>query len=173
MFDFFKKKSVSDADRQRLVREEQSSHVAPGTQIHFVPELIKDLKGDHKELLDLYGQIKKAFDARKYSQVTEKLKAFKMILTDHLLIENIRLYIYLGHSFANDEMNASLVKEFRSEMNQISKVVMNFLTRYEAIGVDKELAATFGKDLEEIGQALVERISREERTLYPLYLPSY
>ena len=93
-------------------------------------------------------------------------------MNDHLLTENVRLYIYLTHSFASDEINGDLVKEFRGEMNQIAKAVMAFLSRYETLGVDKELATSFGTDLEAIGGALVARIEREENTLYP-FMPYY
>ena len=167
MFNFFKKKNKTTEKNQQL------SHVAPGTQIHYIPDLIENLQEDHKELLTIFGQINTAFEAENYRFVTEKLKIFKMKLTDHLLVENIRLYIYLGHEFTQDEATSDLIKSFRSEMNQISKVVMSFLTKYETIGVDKGLAETFGKDLNNIGSALVERINREEHTLYPLYMQNY
>lgn len=167
MFNFFKKKNNKNKDVQ------QSSHVAPGTQIHYVPDLIANLQDDHKELLTIFSHINNAFEAENYRFVTKELKRFKQKLTDHLLVENIRLYIYLGHEFSQDEVTADLVKSFRREMNQISKVVMAFLTKYETIGVDKGLADSFGKDLGDIGAALVERIKREENTLYPLYMPNY
>lgn len=170
MLDFFRKKNSKSESH---VEEQQDFSSAPGTQIRYAPDLIDKLKGDHRVLLGTYGEIKVAFDTGDYTLVTEKLKAFKIGLMDHLLTENVRLYIYLAHSFASDETNGDLVKGFRGEMDQIAKVVMAFLTRYETIGIDKALAAPFGADLEAIGEALVARIEREENTLYPLYLPSY
>lgn len=169
MFNLFKRKSAVETHN----KPQQESTTAPGTQISYDPELIEKLKRDHENLLGLYGQIKAAFDAGKYPLVTEKLNTFKRALVDHLLIENVRLYIYLAYSFSSDEINDILVKEFRSEMGGIAKVVMAFLTKYETIGVDNDLAASFAKDLEAIGGALVARIEREEATLYPLYMPSY
>ena len=170
MFNFFKKKKGVSENRRE---EQQEVRTAPGTQISYAPDLIDKLKGDHQTLLAIYGEINAAFEAGNYTLVTDKLKAFKLALMDHLLTENVRLYIYLARSFAQDELNGELVKGFRGEMDQIAKVVMAFLSRYETLGVDKELAASFGKDLEGIGAALVGRIEREEGTLYPLYMPSY
>lgn len=169
MFNIFKKKSGSESHQ----KQQQESTVAPGTEISYDPELVGKLKNDHQALLGLYGEIKAAFDSADYPLVTVKLNEFKTNLVDHLLVENVRLYIYLGHSFASDEINNDLVKEFRAEMGGIAKVVMAFLTKYETIGVDADLAVSFGKDLEGIAGALVARINREEGTLYPLYLPAY
>lgn len=170
MFNFFKRKKDKSSD---LNSEQQERRAAPGTQIRYSPDLVGKLKDDHKALFTIFGQIQKASDSGNYPVITKKLKEFKIALTDHLLAENVSLYIYLGRSFSHDEMNDQLVKGFKSEMNQIAKVVMAFLTKYETIGVNKDLAATFDKELEEIGAALVERINREESTLYPLYLPNY
>lgn len=170
MFKFFKKQ---DSNAHKVKSSQQSTHVAPGTQIHYIHDLVENLHGDQKVLLDVFGKIKTAFEAGKYHKVEEHLKTFRHLLTDHLLTENVRLYIYLSHEFAQDEVTSDLVKEFKREMNQIAKVVMAFLTKYETIGVDKGLAESFNKDLNAIGQALVERMQREEHTLYPLYMPSY
>ncbi len=167
MFKFFTKNT------HKTAQNPQTNHVAPGTQIHYMPDLVNNLHADHKILINHFGEIKAAFGSGKFNKVEEKLKTFKHLLTDHLLTENVRLYIYLGHEFAQDEVTSDLVKEFKREMNQISKVVMAFLTKYETIGVDKGLAESFGKELNAIGKALVERIQREENTLYPLYMPSY
>ncbi|HFC30113.1 MAG TPA: hemerythrin domain-containing protein [Oceanospirillales bacterium] len=167
MFKFFKRQSSKTQSRQ------QSTHMAPGTQICYIPNLVENLRKDHKALLNIFGKIKSSFEAGKFRKVEKNLKTFRRLLTDHLLTENVRLYIYLGHEFAQDEVTSDLVKEFKSEMNQISKVVMAFLTKYETIGVNKGLSESFNKDLNAIGQALTERIQREENTLYPLYMPSY
>ena len=166
MFEFFKK-----SNKKNKIKKGTSA--APGTQIHFVPDLIDNLEEDHKILLTTFGQIKTAFEANNYKIVKQKLTQFRRALTDHLLTENVRLYIYLDHSFSADDMNGQLVRSFRSEMNDIAKAVMAFLNKYEKIDLNSPLASSFGTDLEHIGAALVERIKREENTLYPLYLPQY
>lgn len=50
---------------------------------------------------------------------------------------------------------------------------MNFLAKYEAIGVGSGLAGAFERDFALLGKMLRERIKREESTLYPLYEPIY
>ncbi|NIP74050.1 MAG: hemerythrin domain-containing protein [Gammaproteobacteria bacterium] len=146
---------------------------APGTDIRFDPDLINQLKGDHQALLKLYGEIKSAFDAQKYDTVAKKLGDFRSALQAHLLTENIRLYIYLSHMFKSDDINFELVRGFRKEMDGIAKAVMDFLKKYDAIGVDPKLAPDFAKDFAGIGEVLGARIQKEEKTLYPLYMEQY
>ncbi len=178
MFNFFgKKEAESPAKAGGETAQEKQGETqyknAPGTEIHYHPDLIENLKSDHKRLLGRYGDIKSHFEAADYEQVAGQLEQFKMDLQGHLLTENIKLYIYLDHMLANDEMNATLIKEFRREMDGIARVALKFLSKYEAIGVDKDLAPSFAKDFAEIGKVLVERIKREEEVLYPLYVSSY
>ncbi len=172
MFDFFKKKGDSKPAATAAPAAQQYN-TAPGTEIRYHPELVEQLKSDHQTLLGIYGEIQAAFDAGDYARVSEKLDAFRTGLQGHLLTENVRLYIYLDRCLASDETNSELIRGFRREMDGIAKVAMNFLKKYEAIGVDKELAGAFAKDFATIGQVLGERIQKEEQVLYPLYMPQY
>lgn len=169
MFGFFKRKKQPVP----APAEEVQAFRAPGTQIHYNPELVTQLQKDHQELLALYGKIKERFEQGDYKEVTHLLNTFRQALQGHLLTENIRLYIYLERSMDQDELNGDLVRGFRREMDGIAKVAMAFLKKYEMIGVDAELAKPFAAEFANLGQVLVERINREENTLYPLYLPNY
>lgn len=169
MFDFFKKKPQPQPEKAPATEY----GAAPGTEIRYHPELIDQLVGEHQALLALYGEIQNAFNQGDYGSVTEKLNTFRSDLQSHILTENVRLYIYLNRSLDSDETNAELIHSFRREMNDIAKVAMNFLRKYEAIGVDSDLAAPFAKDFATIGQVLVQRIKKEEQVLYPLYMPYY
>jgi regulator of sigma D len=152
---------------------EQQYSAAPGTGIRFDPELIGQLKGDHQALLQLYNDIKSAFEAQQYETVAARLNDFRTALQEHLLTENVRLYIYLSHMFKNDETNFELIRGFRKEMDGIAKTAMDFLRKYDAIGVDADLAPTFARDFATIGEVLGTRIQKEENVLYPLYMENY
>lgn len=172
MFGFFKNKS----NQEQATQSAQSGvphHTAPGTEIRYSPELVDSLKSDHHALLGLYGEIQADFENADYPNVSKKLEDFKGALQGHLLTENIRLYIYLDRSLANDPMNSELIRGFRKEMDEIAKVAMGFINKYSAIGVDEDLARHFGQDFATIGKVLGERIEKEETILYPLYMPSY
>lgn len=170
MFGFFKSKKSADETKEKAQEE---VHTAPGTQIRYSEDLIDSLQDDHQVLLKLYGEINEAFEEKRYADVSEMLVSFKGGLNAHLLTENVRLYIYLQHALANDPTSSELIHGFRKEMDEIAKVALNFLKKYETIGVDEDLAAHFANDFATIGKVLVERIEKEEATLYPLYLPSY
>jgi len=169
MFDFLKKKT--DAEPSQSGQSQFAP--APGTEIRYSPDLIPQLKNDHAELLALYGKIQESYAAGNYEEVSRQLDEFRSMLQGHLLTENVRLYIYLDRMLGRDEMNSELIREFRREMDGIGRTAMNFLKKYEAIGVDKELAGAFKKDFDAIGAVLGQRIQREESTLYALYLPNY
>jgi hemerythrin-like domain-containing protein len=168
MFGFFKKKSNNNE-----AAPQEEVHTAPGTQIRYSPELIDSLQQDHQTLLGLYGDINTAFEEKRYADVSAMLITFKSGLNAHLLTENIRLYIYLEHALVGDTISSELIHGFRKEMDEIAKVALGFLKKYETIGVDEDLAAHFAIDFATIGRVLVERIQKEENTLYPLYMPAY
>lgn len=170
MFDFLKRKKTVDKFNQDSPSEYKA---APGTDIHYDPELIKNLKNDHQELFSIYSDIKTLFENGDYAAVSKRLNDLRGDLQGHLLTENVRLYIYLDHMLRGDEANEELIRGFRKEMDDIAKTAMNFLKKYEAIGVDKDLAEVFSKDFATIGEVLTKRIKREESILYPLYMESY
>ncbi len=171
MFGLFKKKKANVSDTTDSTHYKGSA--APGTEIRYSPELIDSLQHDHKTILALYGDIAKAFKEKRYPDVSSMLDDFKSGLSAHLLTENVRLYIYLDRSLASDPTSSDLIRSFRKEMDDIAKVALGFLKKYETIGVDEDLAAHFAVDFETIGKVLVERIKKEENTLYPLYMPNY
>jgi hypothetical protein len=144
---------------------------APGTGIRFDQRLIEALTEDHRLLLDIYTAIDSARADRNLLTVQTRLEQFRMVLQDHLLKENVRLYVYLEHVLRGDPMSHQLMHEFRHEMDGIGRVVVGFLTKYRQIGIHPELEAEFSKDFAAIGEALVARIKREESTLYPMYAP--
>lgn len=145
------------------------SHTAPGTNIHFHPDLIGKLTGDHQLLLQLFGETRAAAVRGDAAAAAARLEEFRVALQSHLLTENIRLYVYLEHALAGDEQSGRLIHEFRHEMDEIGKVLVGFLGKYRQLAAQPEQAAAFAAELDGIGKVLVERIRREEGTLYPLY----
>jgi regulator of sigma D len=85
----------------------------------------------------------------------------------------VKIAIYLEHSLTSDMASSALVHEFRQEMNGIGQAMLEFLNKYKEIATRPDFAVPFGKDLESVGKVLVDRIKREEDTLYPLYFRVY
>lgn len=146
-----------------------TENVAPGTAIHFHPELVGKLQQDHQALLRLYTQTQTAARRGDVVQAARHLEEFRILLQSHLLTENVRLYVYLEHALAKDGSSRQLIRSFRHEMDDIGKAVVAFLNDYRDLARHPEFAQQFSEALEGIGKVLAERIRREEETLYPLY----
>jgi regulator of sigma D len=142
---------------------------APGTRIKHDPELIASLQADHQLLLEVFGAIGEAAAAGDLADAEKRLGHFRTLITDHLLKENVRLYVYLEHLLTDDAARHAQMQAFRHEMDAIGKAVVAFLGKYKAIASEPQLAEDFNRDLAAVGSVLAARIGREEATLYPMY----
>lgn len=142
---------------------------APGTHIGHDPALIPALKEDHRKLLTLFQGIIATSAGGDLANAQKLLAQFQTQLMDHLLKENVRLYVYLEHVLTNDPVSHEMMHGFRHEMDGIGRVVVAFLQKYRNIAAHPELAGALQQDLRGIGEALVGRIKREEDLLYPMY----
>lgn len=150
-----------------------ASSTAPGTAISFDPVLIGRLTQDHRHLVDIYKKIHTALEHKDVNGIRAGLLQFRDTLQAHLLLENVKLYIYLAHRLAGNEDSSQIVHDMRREMMGIGRVVMDFLRKYTEAPISPAQLPAFKTELDGIGAALVNRIEREEGALYPLYLPSY
>lgn len=165
----FKKHEKKDLEKR--LTEHPDTPIAQGTRIHYHPELIADLKQDHRDLLALHDEIQTRFETNDYETVAVKVGQFRADLQKHLLAENVLLYVYLGHVFADDEAKAKITQDFRFEMTKIGRFAARLLKKYENIDNEPDLVETFHSDFFYVGRVLGERIEREEQVLYPLYGP--
>jgi regulator of sigma D len=137
----------------------------------YDPDLIDGLQSDHRELLVMFSQISRAAEQGPYDGIPDQLTNFKTRLEAHLLAENYRFYGYLEEKLSRDSENATLIRDFRKEMNTIARQVVNFIKTWRQQGVTAETAPKFREELGQIGTILKHRIGREEQSLYPLYSP--
>lgn len=172
-FLFRKKELKHEAPPTPLAPVEPQHASAPGTHIGYNPDLVPHLHADHVMLGEIFIAIDNAFKAGDLATTVRHMNHFRVAIQAHLLTENVRLYIYLEHALAHDAASHALIHEFRHEMDGIGKAVLAFLSKYRELDTQPNLAVSFGSDLKAIGKVLVERIEREEATLYPLYLPAY
>lgn len=145
--------------------------VSANDGIAFDESLIGTFETEHQQLLKLFGAIKTAAEQNDFKLVQIRLKQFASILRGHLLTENVKLYVYLSKALANDPENKDIILSFRREMMQIGKVVNQFVTTYDRPLWSLDMQEHFLPELLSIGEVLVQRIEREENTLYPLYMP--
>lgn len=142
---------------------------APGTRVSYDPKLIGHFESHHKVLLDLFGKMMAAADAKDYNGIRVHMERFRKNLNAHLLEERVKLYSYLGGLLASDAQNNQVMMSMRKEMSDIGTEVFRFIEHYTENGVDENSLAAFKQRLGEIGNILIDRIGREERVLYRLY----
>jgi hypothetical protein len=157
--------------RSNSQEKKAEKQLIPGTELSFDPELISSLKSDHIRLLEIYSSISVLLDEGKADELAQPLEEFKALLREHLLTENLKLYVYLKYALVNDAKNLNIMIELRKDMQKIGKVVNQFLTRYSEFPWTDELKSSFPDEFYEIGSVLGERIEREEALLYTLYMP--
>ncbi len=141
--------------------------------LQYDPELIPKFKEEHRTLLAMFQDIKQASDIQNFAAAQKALQEFKLALNVHLLAENVRFYAYVRKGLASNVSDLATVNAFWKEMQGITKVVIQFLAKYETAPFTPEMRAAFGSELNAVGEALGQRIRREEEHLYTLYLPSY
>lgn len=146
---------------------------APGTRIGYDPLLLDQLRRDHRKILDLFAVTQSLLTSRDYAGVQRKLGEFRVMLQDHLLTTNTKLYIYVSRQLAEDSVYSSLINTVRREMLDNSRRIMDFLRTYCALRLDDNSSQMFQTELLSIGEALMQRVEREESSLFPLYQAKY
>ncbi|HLS05333.1 MAG TPA: hemerythrin domain-containing protein [Wenzhouxiangella sp.] len=149
----------------------EKKEYAPGTRISYDPKLIERFEGHHAALGKLLQGIVNSAERKNYSSIESQLKRFQSVLEQHVLEENVRLYVYLEKCLLKDEMNAQLSLDMKREMGEIGRKVAKLVRHYTEFGVDKDNVDKFLSDIKKMGGLLQERIDREENSLYTLYLP--
>lgn len=151
----------------------QGAGPKPGATLQYNPRLVPELLAEHKELFKLFDMMEAAHAAGQVAETASLLETFGGLTTAHILKEDFRLYVYLENALVSDPRTRTLVKQFHQEMDSAGKGILAFLAKYRAIAVNAEFPDGFAAELAELGSLLKDRIEREERILYPMYLPAY
>lgn len=158
---------------ERTARGPSTQPQAPGTRIGYDPLLIKRLKADHQRMMDVFTQAQSLLTMHDYDGVKRKLGELRIVLQDHLMTASVKLYVYVSRQLANDPVRTAVINQHRRDMLENSRLILDFLRTYGAARFDDAMAGLFQTEFLAIGAALVQRIEREENTLYPLYQASY
>lgn len=148
----------------------QPEQYAPGTQISYDAQLIPRFEGHHQSLLKLFGSLSEAAEKSDYASVATTLKTFLRVLDQHVLEENLKLYVYLEKCI-DDQHHQEMIHEMKREMGEIGHTVHAFARHHTQFGVNDQNIGKFREELRQIGEALKDRIQREEESLYTLYVP--
>jgi hypothetical protein len=143
-----------------------------GRPLRYDPSFIPQLMEEHRSLLLLFSEIRHTSQSRDFSAVQRALQKFQMALNLHLAVENANFYAYLRKNLKGNTPEHDTMTAFFEEMQEMGKVVSQFLRKYNYSDFTAEMQSAFSEELEQIGAALVSRINREEESLYKLYVPA-
>lgn len=164
---YFKQKQEKKSKPAVVVNHPKNS----GYTINYDPHLIQELEHEHSQLVDLYGRIwQEGFEKNDYAKTASLIAQFKSDFQAHLLTENVKFYVYLEQTLAKDKHNLDIVREFRTDMNEIANGVVKFCKKYQG-NFNIALIQQFKQDYANVGEVLTRRVSLEEKSLYVLYQP--
>ncbi len=164
---FFGKQATSVQNTNVPLREQQRQ-----SGINYDPELIPKLKEDHQALVKVYTDILNTYNTGNYALIPAMLNDLKLGLQTHIMLENVKFYVYLQQNWTDDAEIASFVADVRREMDTIARTAVKFVSKYNTPGAISAATATaFKEEFDTIGTVLTKRIQLEETRLYTLYMP--
>lgn len=172
MFKIFskaKKQATASSENDTLPIVTAQPIPSDGRTIRFDPNLVSALTDDHKSLVQIYVAIGNCVADEEFSFVPNLLRKFKTSFQSHVIKENVKFYVFLEQSLAEDEHSLVVVKDFRREMNAIASKVITFCNFYANTELTSNNLARFNEEYVQIKDALLHRIEREENDLYSLY----
>jgi hypothetical protein len=171
LMNFFGRKNQKEAREVTFGQKLVEQQVAPGTQLHYDGGLIGRLRNHHNTLLDLSTRAGETARASKFDETKKCVHKFRLLLNEHLLEKNLRLYTYLSCCLKADPDGLELTRDVRRETSGISRKATLFITHYTDAGITEENRAAFLDELAQIKGVLSDSFAREERSLYTLYQP--
>lgn len=122
--------------------------------------LIEVFKKDHSEIIDTLKEVRELGILSEEGQA--KLISVKESLLEHLKKEDDRLYPVLWKEAEHNKKLKELLDVFAKDMENVSKVVLEFFDKYSEEVVDSTITGAF----EELFAAFRNRIRNEEDILY-------
>ena len=122
--------------------------------------LIDEFKKDHLEIIDTLKEIKELGVLSEEGQA--KLISAKESLLEHLRKEDELLYPVLKKEAEHNEKLKELLDVFAKDMENVSRVVMDFFDKYSEDVIDSAVTDEF----EHLFAAFRNRIRHEEDILY-------
>ena len=164
-----KKKEEGKVESKSTQRSQKTANSS--LPIPYNSNLIKSFKSEHQRLLELHSNIINAAKIRDEQQIINNITQFSQEITKHLSEEFTDLYVFLEF-FATEHLpvEKETISNFRKEMEEIATTVMSIIHKHQAATLESnESFDELISDFNTLGGALVDRISREEDVLYPMY----
>ena len=159
-----------DKGRRKISDEDTTqSLVAPGTEITYKPTLIEKYRQDHKNLQTIFNETLTAVQLADSKNLLERLRDLQIALRKHLLDEELNLYIYLRHCYAQDKPKQELINKFKRHSKKVGVETFGFISKLSGEGYSISYDDAFFAELLEIGNKLDKLLEAEQAHLYPIY----
>jgi hypothetical protein len=132
-------------------------------------DLTSRFTDEHGELVAMFHLISSEAKAKEWDLVTASMKQFSKEFSDHILAEAVKCYVFMERGYVGDPEKVAIIRAFRKEMFAISKVVLTFAYSNSKLTSKRVLQAEFKRTWDYVGLKLLDRITREETMLFPLY----
>jgi Hemerythrin HHE cation binding domain len=165
-----RKSTIIEESNEAEVRDAPVLLKAAGITYH--PTLIDKLKDDHQELFAIYGRLCESTNDKRFVKIAEDLIFLRRAFTKHILVEDVRFYVYLENLLKELPNERNHVRTLKRDMAGISMAVSTFCEMWISTPVTTLNESVFGDHLLKIGNALTTRVELEEKTLYTLYVES-
>ncbi len=166
------------ASFKKILRKDNSSksntkspqYKTSTTFLNYDISLIGALESDHDQILTLYKKILQKAREKDFASLQLTLVEFATAFTNHIQVEDERLYSYLKTlASTKSSVEQKVVAEFSSEMKNISISIFSFFSQSPCIPVKEDTVDHFIGEFKQMGALLEDRIEREEKILYPIY----
>ncbi len=122
--------------------------------------LIEEFKKEHSEIIDTLKEVRELGILSEEGQA--KLRSAKESLLEHLKKEDERLYPVLRKEAEHNKKLKEILDVFAVDMENVSKVVLEFFDKYSEEVIDSAVPGEF----EKLFAAFQNRIRNEEDILY-------
>lgn len=163
--DIVSKENSESIDETILVKQSTPKIDLPAYRYGLTESFIED----HKEILSIYENIINNAKDREYTTMPLMLSNFSKKCLSHFNNEE-ELYGFMkALASSRSEIERKVAREFSQEMKNLSVSLFTILNQSNYIPVSDNTVDGFIREFEELGNILQERISREEKILYPMY----
>ena len=137
-------------------------------------QIISQLKSEHKAIYKAATYIQQCALYDDWKEVGLCLNQFKNLLTDHLIHEN--LYLYLKPQLAQQKSYNMqvMLKTHEINLNHTTQSLIELVSEFEDSeqSEDKKVRKSFRKVFMDLNDEMSEQMNKEETLLFPVFLLS-
>jgi iron-sulfur cluster repair protein YtfE (RIC family) len=137
-------------------------------------QIISHLRTEHKAIYKAATYIQQCALYDDWKEVGLCLNQFKHILTDHLIHENLYLYLKPQISNLKSANLQIMLKTHEINLNHTTQSLIELITEFESSeqSDDKKTRKSFRKVFMDLSDEMSDQMNKEETLLYPVFLLS-